>query len=132
MNLEQKKFMGRRIKECRNKLGISQEELAEMLGMKRTNIANYEAGRVVPPGNILVKLSDIFGVSTDYILGLSDSPNKDFDELDDDLRQIQRYKRKLTNEIDRKRLAKMIENIKLSFIDAFNEEEADKEDEEDI
>ncbi|ARF67635.1 hypothetical protein B7C51_06995 [Paenibacillus larvae subsp. pulvifaciens] len=66
---KEKKLMGMRIKNCRKEKKISQEQLADMLGMKRTNIANYEAGRVIPPGNVLRDLADIFAVSTDYLLG---------------------------------------------------------------
>ncbi len=69
MNENDKKRMGERIRLCRNKLGISQEKLADLLGMKRTNIANYEAGRVVPPGNVLLEMAKTFETSTDYLLG---------------------------------------------------------------
>lgn len=65
--------MGSRIKTKRQDCGLSQEELADKLGMKRTNIANYEAGRVIPPGNVLGELANIFKTSTDYILGLADT-----------------------------------------------------------
>lgn len=132
MNSKEKKIMASRIKECRKKAGLSQEMLAEKLKMKRTNVANYEAGRVVPPGYVLIELADIFGVTTDYILGLSDNPNGGTDYLDDDIRQIQRMKRELKNENDRKKMEKMIEMIKLSFIDAFNEDEDEDEDDDDI
>lgn len=125
MNILERKRMGMRIKECRQKANLSQEELAQKLDMKRTNIANYEAGRVIPPGNILLKLADIFGVSTDYLLGLSDTPYPESVELDEDIRQIQRAAKRMTNE-QRKR---MLEIVKLSFIDAFNED--DEEDDAD-
>lgn len=75
MNEQEKKQLGLRIKECRNKIGFSQEVLAEKLGMKRTNITNYEAGRVVPPGNVLLDMSEVFSVSTDYLLGRTNNPN---------------------------------------------------------
>ena len=77
MNEDERKLMGKRIKECRNKVKLSQEGLAERLGMKRTNITNYEAGRVIPPGNILLDMSEIFGVTTDFILGKTEHPNSD-------------------------------------------------------
>lgn len=77
MNEEEKKLMGMRIKQCRIEKKLSQERLAELLDMKRTNIANYEAGRVIPPGNVLRDLADIFTVSTDYLLGRETSGEVD-------------------------------------------------------
>lgn len=71
MNDFEKKLMGKRIRDNRKRLGLSQEQLAEILGMKRTNIANYEAGRIVPPGNVVLSLAETFETSTDYILGRS-------------------------------------------------------------
>ena len=38
-------WVGRRVKELRNKLGISQEELADLVGLDRTNITSVECGR---------------------------------------------------------------------------------------
>jgi transcriptional regulator with XRE-family HTH domain len=76
VNPEEKKKMGARIKACRQEINLSQEGLAEKLDMKRTNIANYEAGRVVPPGSVLSDLADIFGVSSDYILGRTETPDQ--------------------------------------------------------
>ncbi|AMK72378.1 MULTISPECIES: helix-turn-helix domain-containing protein [Bacillus] len=128
MNPEEKKRMGMRIKQCRKAINISQEALAERLEMKRTNIANYEAGRVIPPGNVILELSKIFGVTTDFLLGSSDNPIGKLDPLDEDLRQIQRAKTKLKNSADRDRMERMVEMIKLSFVDAFEEDD----DEDDI
>jgi len=49
MSKDIKKEIGVRIKTRREECGLSQEQLAEKLEMKRTNIANYEAGRVSNP-----------------------------------------------------------------------------------
>lgn len=38
-------WVGRRVKELRNKLGISQEELADLVGLYRTYITSVECGR---------------------------------------------------------------------------------------
>lgn len=130
MNPEEKKRMGLRIRELRKQINLSQEALAERLEMKRTNIANYEAGRVVPPGNVLLELAKIFGVTTDYLLGRSDDPNGKVSLLDDDLHQIQRAKKKLKTQAERDRMDRMVEMIKLSFVDAF--EEDDDDDDEDL
>lgn len=67
MDIERKKLIGTRIKKCRQENEFSQEELAQKLDMKRSNVANYESGRVVPPGNVLLEMSNIFNVTTDYL-----------------------------------------------------------------
>ncbi|KLU66346.1 HTH-type transcriptional regulator ImmR [Desulfosporosinus acididurans] len=82
MNQEQQKLItGKRIRLQREAKQFSQDVLAEKLNMKRSNIANYESGRVMPPGNIIKELSDIFGVSSDYLLGRSDSINQIQDKI---------------------------------------------------
>jgi transcriptional regulator with XRE-family HTH domain len=128
MNPEDKKRMGMRIKTHRQEVNLSQEALAEKLDMKRTNIANYEAGRVVPPGNVILDLAGILGVTTDYLLGRTDDPTQQSEPLENSLRQIQRARRRLPNEEDRKRMDRMVEMIKLSFVDAFNDEDDDEDD----
>ncbi|MDY7224673.1 helix-turn-helix domain-containing protein [Halalkalibacterium halodurans] len=128
MNELQKKLMGQRIKQCRTEMNLSQEGLAERLGMKRTNIANYEAGRVVPPGNVILELANILGVTTDYLLGRTDTPDKKVDPLYSSLRQIQRARKKLPTQKERERMDRMLEMIKLSFVDAFNEEDDEDDD----
>lgn len=115
-------LVAERIKICRKKSGYSQEDLANLLGMKRTNIANYEAGRIVPPGNVIVAMSDIFGASTDYILGLSESFNDKVDSKE--LKVIQRAKTKMSDD-DWERAMKI---LKLSFVEAFNDGDDEDED----
>ncbi|XOQ16685.1 MAG: Helix-turn-helix transcriptional regulator [Shouchella clausii] len=131
MNELQKKLMGQRIKQCRVEMNLSQEGLAERLGMKRTNIANYEAGRVIPPGSIILELANIFEVTTDYLLGRTDNREKKVDPLYESLHQIQRARKKLPTEKERERMDRMLEMVKLSFIDAFNEED-DEDDNDDL
>lgn len=61
-----------RIRELRESRGISQEALAEILGVDRTTIVKYESGGSRPTRN-LKKLADYFHVSTDYLLGNTDA-----------------------------------------------------------
>lgn len=41
---------------ARKKLGLTQAELARLLGTNQANIANYETGRVWPPGDMLLRV----------------------------------------------------------------------------
>lgn len=72
---------GERLTELRNKLGLSQEQMADELGVKRSTYAKWEKDTNKPTR----KLSDIaayFHVTTGYILGLEDSPYKKTDHQD--------------------------------------------------
>ena len=52
----------------RKKLGWSQEELAERLGVSRQAVSKWESGQSVPDLTKLLGLSKVFGVTTDYLL----------------------------------------------------------------
>lgn len=65
------------IKKLRKEYGLSQEELSKRLGIARSSVANYENGQNFPNMDILVKLSEIFNCSIDYILGKSDYKNEE-------------------------------------------------------
>lgn len=57
-----------KIIELRKKLGWSQEELAEKMDVSRQSISKWESARSIPDLNKIVKLSEIFGVSIDYLV----------------------------------------------------------------
>ncbi|WP_010501399.1 helix-turn-helix domain-containing protein [Paenibacillus elgii] len=76
--------VGDRIRELRTKRSWTQDYLGEKLQMRRTNVANYENGRIIPPTEILTKIADIFGVSVDYLLGRTDDPHQIFISKEDD------------------------------------------------
>ena len=52
----------------RKKAGWSQEELAEKLGVSRQSVSKWEGAQSIPDMNKILQLSDLFGVSTDYLL----------------------------------------------------------------
>ncbi len=57
---------------CRKKAGLSQEALAERLGVSRQSVSKWETGEAVPEVNKLLLLAETFGVTTDWLL--SDAP----------------------------------------------------------
>jgi len=61
-----------RIKELREGIGLTQSELSRRLGITRASVNAWEMGISVPSTQYLVLLSEIFGVTTDYLLGISD------------------------------------------------------------
>lgn len=61
-----------RIKQLRKKKGISQSELAALIGVKNNTVSTWERGTRKPDFEALHLLSDYFEVSFEYILGSSD------------------------------------------------------------
>lgn len=61
--------IGSRITALREKAGWSQRKLAELLGVSHVSIQNWEKGSSIPNGLELVKIADLFSVSTDFLLG---------------------------------------------------------------
>lgn len=61
-----------RIRELRQELGISQDQIAKLLGTSQTMYARYENEESKMPIVKLVTLAQFYGVTTDYLVGLSD------------------------------------------------------------
>ena len=66
--------IGQRIKELRIKTGISQQKLADTLGVSRPTITQIESGERKVSSDELVKLSEIFDCTLEYLLGLKGEP----------------------------------------------------------
>lgn len=76
--------IGKRIKWCRTELGMTQEELGALLGVKKAAIQKYESSAVVNLKlETIQKLCEIFDVSPNYLIGwhidlsASQSANRD-------------------------------------------------------
>lgn len=65
----------RRIRDLREDHDLKQKELAQILNCSQQVYSNYELGQRDIPTDILIKLSDFYHVSVDYILGITDNPN---------------------------------------------------------
>jgi len=63
-----------RIKELRNKKGISQAKLAEYLQIAQNTLSYWEQGKYEPDQSTLKKIADFFDVSVDYLLERTDDP----------------------------------------------------------
>ena len=64
------------IKELRLSKGITQTELADLCGVHQTAVSQWEKGRTLPDKQTLVKLSDIFDVSVDLLMGKPSASKK--------------------------------------------------------
>ena len=87
-----------RIKDLREDRDLRQVDVAEAVGVDQRSLSNYETGKTNPDSEVVVRLARFFGVSCDYLLGVTDSNLADekaiVRELDDikrRLEEIQRY-----------------------------------------
>lgn len=70
-----------RLKELRKEHSITQQELADKIGIVRTAITNYETGRTIPDSETLSLIAKILNTTTDYLLGNSDIRNPYNDQI---------------------------------------------------
>lgn len=69
------------IRGLRLSLGMSQVLFAGRLGVTKQCVSNWENGNVLPSIEMLVKIADLFGVTTDYLLGRSAGATLDVSRL---------------------------------------------------
>lgn len=60
-----------RLKDLREDCDLSQQQVADYLGMKQPQYSRYERGQRDIPTDVLIRLADLYKTSTDYILGLT-------------------------------------------------------------
>jgi transcriptional regulator with XRE-family HTH domain len=77
-------MIGDRLKELRSNIHKTQSEVAEDLGISRAVYSHFENNRNEPDSEMIVKLSNYYNVSTDYLLGnpvkLSNTKTADIDD----------------------------------------------------
>ncbi|MGD8718369.1 MAG: helix-turn-helix transcriptional regulator [Candidatus Zixiibacteriota bacterium] len=76
--------LGSRIKDLRDKEGISQEVLAKAVGSTGATISEIESGKRAPRVKLLIAIADYFNVSADYLLGRAARA----EDLPEDLREL--------------------------------------------
>ena len=81
--------LSERLKRLRQSMHLSQEQLARLLRVDRSTISSYESSVRQPPLDTLSRIADVFGVSTDYLLGRTNHmPDHIFDLEEDDIAQL--------------------------------------------
>lgn len=65
------------LKAERSRLGLSAKELADLVGVTEASILNWEAGTNEPRATSLIRLSQIFRCSPEYLIGDTPKPNTD-------------------------------------------------------
>ena len=110
-------MLGNILKKLRKEKGITQEELGKILGVTTSMVGMYETNARKPSYEVLLKMADYFGVSTDYLLGKSSDQKEG--EMETEMQLIQKAHKKM----DAKKRKKMMDILKLTFEELFNEEE---------
>lgn len=64
---------GLRLKELRKKKKLSQSQVSTRLNITKSSISGYENNIITPSNDIIVKLALLYGVTTDYLLGLDNN-----------------------------------------------------------
>ena len=64
-----------RIRDLRIDRGLTQSQVAQVLNVKQNTYSQYEIGVLNYPLDVVIRLAQFYGTSTDYLLGLTDIPD---------------------------------------------------------
>ncbi len=76
--------LGKRIAQCRKNKGMTQEKLAEALGVTAQAVSKWENDQSCPDISMLPRLAEIFGITTDELLGHEAQPSRQAEIVDED------------------------------------------------
>ncbi len=72
---------GQKLKTLRKEKGLTQVQLARRIGVTKSVVSAYETSSRYPSYDVLIKFASIFGVSTDYLLGVEKNRTLDISPL---------------------------------------------------
>lgn len=76
--------LGLRLKLERVRCRLTQKDVAKILNIDASSISSYETGNATPPTEVLMKIANIYKVTTDFLLGLEKRSCVFTDGLNDD------------------------------------------------
>lgn len=119
--MDDNKLFGIRLLNLREYSGESQEYLAKSIGITQQSLSRYESGQRMPNSEVLIKFSQHFKVSIDYLLGISDikSINQDI-KVVCDLTGLSEYSIFKLQEIKEKPYFEIINKILEDVEDVYN------------
>ena len=80
-------LFGDRLKELRISKNLSQEELSNILNVRKSSISNWETGKATPTFDMLTKIAQYFGVTIDYLLNFTQNDVDNMERLKQALKQ---------------------------------------------
>lgn len=75
---------GSNLKRLRMQEGLTQQQLADRIGVTKSVVSYYELQERHPSPDVLIKLAAVFHVSTDYLLGIDKKESIDLEGLDEE------------------------------------------------
>lgn len=84
--------IGERILNLRKELNLNQKELAEKTGITEASLSRYENNLREPKAEIVIKISEVLGCSTDYLLGRTDNRIDYTNKSNNDNNEFENYK----------------------------------------
>lgn len=74
---------GENFKKLRKSRNITQKELGAKIGLSKAVVSKYENGMGYPTYDVLIRIAQYFGVTTDYLLGVASGKTVDVSNLTD-------------------------------------------------
>lgn len=74
---------GENLKKLRKSRNLTQKELGAMIGLSKAVVSKYETSMGYPTFDVLIRIAQYFGVTTDYLLGVGGSKTVDVSALTD-------------------------------------------------
>ena len=83
------KSISKKLKELREEKGYLQKFIADKIGVRSNTLSGYENGTRSPDPEMILKLAELYDVSTDYLLGRTNNRNnKTVDDIDEELQEL--------------------------------------------
>lgn len=95
----EKNISKNRIRSLREDRDLRQADVAKATGIDQRSLSNYETGKTNPDAYAIVRLAEFFGVTCDYLLGVTDrdlnSPTALVEELEDIKKRLEAIQKSL-------------------------------------
>lgn len=86
----EKNISKNRIKDLREDRDLLQTDVAKAVGIDQRTLSNYETGKTCPDSYAIIRLAEFFGVTCDFLLGVTDRNLKNADDLSAEIDDIKR------------------------------------------
>lgn len=83
------KHLKNRIRDLREDMDLRQIDVAQKTGIDQKTLSNYETGKTTPDSYSIIKLAEFFQVTTDYLIGYSNSNLKTSEDVIKKLEKIE-------------------------------------------